>query len=609
MAKYNLLIILFLISNVAFGASFFQRGALIQSPSVVASAAGTTTLTYLSNQTQNLTGTLAQTFQLPDATTLINGMNYVFINDSTGALTVNNNSGTLIATLRAGQYVRVWLTNNGVSTGTWKSRIVTPELLTSHSNLLGLGNDDHLQYHTDARGDARYYKKLQYISAYSGLGFEPILTDSTGKIDINLLPSSAVNVSGPTSSTNNAIVLFNGTGGNVVKDSPLTTIDALGNITATSFVGPVTGTASGNPPNARLINTTTPITGGGDLSADRTIACNVASGAQAGCLSSADWTTFNGKGAGTVTSVAAADGSMSPILSWSSAVTGAGTLTGTLRTATANLVFAGPASGGLVQPNFRSLVGADLPNPSSTTLGGVRSAATVSNQWVASISTGGIPSLTQPAFTNISGTATVGQGGLGITTTPTNGTIPIGNGTNYVNASLTAGSNITITPGSGSITIAAASGTSIGAAGTMVIGGLTMTVSSEIILATNIFSNSYSSFYRIDGSTRGVYQVTNGKTFYADAICVNQGTASGTAAGNQLIYGTTNVGLNAAGAPTSPVGMATGVSSGNAADSYDTTAANGSHCLPWFGTAPQNTYPTVQLVGSHDVLVLYGHEI
>ncbi len=49
------------------------------------------------------------------------------------------------------------------------------------------------------------------------------------------------------------------------------------------------------PPNTRAINTTAPITGGGDLSADRTLACNVASGSQAGCLSSSDWTSFNGK--------------------------------------------------------------------------------------------------------------------------------------------------------------------------------------------------------------------------------------------------------------------------------------------------------------------------
>lgn len=52
----------------------------------------------------------------------------------------------------------------------------------------------------------------------------------------------------------------------------------------------------------------------------------------------------------------------------------------------------------------------------------------------------------------------VGSGGLGITTTPTNGQIPIGNGTNYTAATLTAGSGVSITNASGSVTIASSGG-------------------------------------------------------------------------------------------------------------------------------------------------------
>lgn len=52
----------------------------------------------------------------------------------------------------------------------------------------------------------------------------------------------------------------------------------------------------------------------------------------------------------------------------------------------------------------------------------------------------------------------VGSGGLGITTVPTNGQIPIGNGTTYTAATLTAGAGISITNGAGSITIAASGG-------------------------------------------------------------------------------------------------------------------------------------------------------
>lgn len=47
------------------------------------------------------------------------------------------------------------------------------------------------------------------------------------------------------------------------------------------------------------------------------------------------------------------------------------------------------------------------------------------------------------------------SGGTGVTSTPTNGQILIGNGTGYTLATLTAGSGITITNGVGSITLAA----------------------------------------------------------------------------------------------------------------------------------------------------------
>src|SRR3990167_4910771 len=46
---------------------------------------------------------------------------------------------------------------------------------------------------------------------------------------------------------------------------------------------------------SRAINTTAPITGGGDLSADRTVAIPVATSLANGYLASTDWTTFNNK--------------------------------------------------------------------------------------------------------------------------------------------------------------------------------------------------------------------------------------------------------------------------------------------------------------------------
>lgn len=117
------------------------------------------------------------------------------------------------------------------------------------------------------------------------------------------------------------------------------------------------------------------------------------------------WTTA---GAGTVSSVGLA--LPSSILTVSgSPVTGTGTLTGTLATQTANFVWAGPTTGSAATPTFRSLVGADLPNPSASTLGGIQSIAAVSHEWISTISTSGVPTLSQPAFADISGTLAATQ--------------------------------------------------------------------------------------------------------------------------------------------------------------------------------------------------------
>ena len=61
-----------------------------------------------------------------------------------------------------------------------------------------------------------------------------------------------------------------------------------------------------------------------------------------------------------------------------------------------------------------------------------------------------------------SGTALpVANGGTGLTSTPSNGQLDIGNGTGFTRSTLTAGAGITVTNGSGSISIAARGGNSI----------------------------------------------------------------------------------------------------------------------------------------------------
>lgn len=124
----------------------------------------------------------------------------------------------------------------------------------------------------------------------------------------------------------------------------------------------------------------------------------------------------------------------------------------------ANVVFSGPATGAAAAPAFRALVGADLPNPASSTKGGVKSYAAVSNQFLTQIATDGTVSSAQPAFTNISGIATIAQGGTGVSLAATGGM-------SQVLRQSTVGANITVsqlaasdlsngTTGSGAVVLA-----------------------------------------------------------------------------------------------------------------------------------------------------------
>jgi hypothetical protein len=64
-----------------------------------------------------------------------------------------------------------------------------------------------------------------------------------------------------------------------------------------------------------------------------------------------------------------------------------------------------------------------------------------------------IGNLSVTSFTLSGGALPASSGGTGLTSTPTNGQLLIGNGTGYTLATLTAGSGITVTNAAGSITI------------------------------------------------------------------------------------------------------------------------------------------------------------
>jgi hypothetical protein len=95
------------------------------------------TLTVASTPVYLVTGSGGQVIQLPDATTLPLGTIFSFNNNqSSGAITVNNNSNTLVVSIPSGGYVTVALLANGTAAGTWDRQDQTPSNVSWSTNTL-----------------------------------------------------------------------------------------------------------------------------------------------------------------------------------------------------------------------------------------------------------------------------------------------------------------------------------------------------------------------------------------------------------------------------------------------------------------------------------------
>ena len=103
-----------------------------------AAASGTQiTLTAASSPSYVITGSGGQIIQLPDATTLPAGATFQFNNNqSTGAITVNNNSGTLIVSIPSGGYVTLTLLVNSPAAGSWDRHDQAPANVSWSTNTL-----------------------------------------------------------------------------------------------------------------------------------------------------------------------------------------------------------------------------------------------------------------------------------------------------------------------------------------------------------------------------------------------------------------------------------------------------------------------------------------
>jgi len=326
------------------------------------------------------------------------------------------------------------------------------------------------------------------------------------------------------------------------------TLPYFGSAGTVTSVGALTLGTSGTDLSSTVANgTTTPVI---------TLNVPTASATNRGVLSSADWTTFNNKGNGTVTSVTGtspvnSSGGATPAISLAS---GYGDTLNPYASKTANYVLASP-DGSSGVPTFRAIVASDIPTLNQNTTGtasnvtgtvaianggsGTTTAQGAMNAFAGAVTSGSylrgngtdvvmstiqaadVPTLNQNTTgtaSNVTGVVAVANGGTGTATpslvagtnititgsfpnqtinstasgsgtvtsvaatvpsflsvsgspittsgtlaftlasTPTNGQLLIGNGTDFSYSTLTAGSNITITNSSGGITIASTGG-------------------------------------------------------------------------------------------------------------------------------------------------------
>ena len=236
---------------------------LNQSNASTASAGGTTTLTAASSYSQTLTGTLAQTYIMPDATTLTGGVAFVFNNNSTGTLTLQSYTTATIGTITSGGAVELVLLDNSTTAGVWDVHGYLPENVTWGTNALALGG-------TVITGGT--WQGGTVTSAYGGTGLTtftaannalfstaagtltagtlPVLAGGTGVTTPSIVAGTSITVSGtwPNQTISSAIRVV------VIADGTTVTINADTTDIATQANTQTAGTLTINAPTGTPVN-------------------------------------------------------------------------------------------------------------------------------------------------------------------------------------------------------------------------------------------------------------------------------------------------------------------------------------------------------------------
>jgi len=115
-----------LVSRDSLGNTFTNN--FISKTTFVTSASGITSLTPANARKQVLIGTQNQIFVLPDATQLILGTELVFVNNSTGLLSIEDNTNASLTTIVSGGSKVLSVTDISTAAGVWDWQSLVPKI-------------------------------------------------------------------------------------------------------------------------------------------------------------------------------------------------------------------------------------------------------------------------------------------------------------------------------------------------------------------------------------------------------------------------------------------------------------------------------------------------
>ena len=225
----------------------------------VTAAGLTTTMTAASSFYQKLVaGSGNQTFKLPDATTLPTGATYIFDNDSTGNLIIQDNAGGAIDTIQPGSLDWIYLEANGTNAGSWGQYAFIPASYDFNTSTASFGNATI----TNATWSASTIG-----TSFGGTGLTTFSSSNYALYSTS--PSTLVAGTLPVLAGGTGTTTSTGSGSTVLNTSPSLVTPTLGVASATSLsLGSALAIANGGTGQttaSAAFNALSPITTTGDL--------------------------------------------------------------------------------------------------------------------------------------------------------------------------------------------------------------------------------------------------------------------------------------------------------------------------------------------------------